>query len=111
VRTVWVSRFKLSHAPYSDKDVPTIKNLETVWDYFKIKTEPLLPPYSAHNTILVDDSLEKASLQPFNHIYVRQYDSKKRQSDLSVAVFPDAPNFSYDVTLLALIGILEELKK
>ncbi len=112
MRTVWVSHFELSHTPYSDKKVPTMKNLETVWNYFKIKTEPSLPPYSAHNTILVDDSVEKAALQPYNHIYVRQYDFEQRRSDLSVTVFPapSAPNVSHDATLLALIGMLEELK-
>ncbi|KAF8328971.1 hypothetical protein F5887DRAFT_1287930, partial [Amanita rubescens] len=75
-----------------NKDVPTMKNLETVWNYFKIKP---------------------------NHRYLRilrttrfwQYDSKKCRSDLAAAVFPpNAPNVLYDVTLLALIGILEELK-
>ena len=114
MRNIRVFRSRLSHTPYSDKDAPTVKNLQTIWDYFKIMAEPSLPPYYTHNTILVDDSFDKGALQPLNHIGVGEYDFSQHRSDLAASALsarlPQDPRVSYDVTLLALIGILEELK-
>lgn len=99
----------MSHR-YSDKKVQTIKDLDVVWDYFE--TQPSSRPYSVYDTILVDDSMHKAARQPFNHIGVSEYNLEKRRSDLATRLLSShlAASASYDTTLLALIGILDELK-
>ena len=87
--------------------------MNIVWNYFR--TQPLQQPFSAYDTVLVDDSKQKAALQPFNHICVKEYDLQMRRSDLATALvsgqIPETTaSVSYDMTLLALIGVLEELR-
>jgi hypothetical protein len=36
--------------------------------------------YSALSTLLVDDSLEKCVLQPYNHLFIPEYDGARRQN-------------------------------
>ncbi|KAI8062411.1 HAD-like domain-containing protein [Gongronella butleri] len=57
--------FGLSHADYRRK-VITLKDLERVWK--------ALPRFNYSNTILIDDSTQKAVLQPFNHLCIREFD-------------------------------------
>ncbi|KAL4071940.1 hypothetical protein V8B97DRAFT_1941792 [Scleroderma yunnanense] len=118
--------------------------------------------HSALTTLLLDDSPHKAALQPYNHVYIPEYDRPRRQRDLAslvvkmseqrvtekqkkeknkhkeseriaVSLTPDlyAPDLSisdgefvgmtltgapraveepFDVTLLTVIGILDEIK-
>ena len=62
----------------------TIKDLDVVWDYFK--PQPSLRPYSAYDTILVDDSMHKASRHIFNYISVSEDDLERCRSDLEMAL-------------------------
>ncbi|KAF8635089.1 hypothetical protein AX15_000532 [Amanita polypyramis BW_CC] len=110
---VWArDRMHLEEESYH-RNVQTIKDLNTIWKYFG--TQPSLQPFSVYDTVLVDDSMQKVALQPFNHICVKEYDLQMRRSDLATALISNhipepAASTSYDITLLALIGILEELK-
>lgn len=40
------------------------------------------PTHSVKTTLLVDDSTDKARLQPWNHIHVKEYGHAERRSDL-----------------------------
>ena len=104
------SAFDMSHSRCSDKKAQTIKDLDVVWDHFK--TQPSSRPYSVYDTLLVDDSVHKAARQPFNHIGVSEYNVERRRSDLATTLnLPmKSASASFDTTLLALIGILDELK-
>ncbi|KAF8624593.1 hypothetical protein AX17_007086 [Amanita inopinata Kibby_2008] len=115
---VWArDRMGLSLDSYGKK-VQTIKDLEKVWDY--LKSQPSLPQHSVFTTILIDDSAKKGVLQPYNLLRVKEYDHVMRKSDLSRTLralhlssrsTPTiATDFPYDMTLLALVGILEALK-
>lgn len=105
--------FDVTHSRYSDKKAQTVKDLDVVWDYFK--TQLPSRSYSVYDTILVDDSMHKAARQPFNHIGVSEYNLERRRSDMATTLLSPhssmkAISASYDTTLLALIGILDELK-
>ncbi|KAJ7593425.1 hypothetical protein C8J56DRAFT_886371 [Mycena floridula] len=67
----------------------TIKDLDRVWNAF--------PGHSTNTTILLDDSVLKAQLQPYSHICIPEYDKTLQ-------------NARDDNTLLVVIGILEGLK-
>lgn len=56
------------------KKSATIKDLSKMWKAF--------PSHSAKTTLLVDDSTDKARLQPWNHIHVKEYGHAERRSDL-----------------------------
>ena len=73
--------------------------------------------YSSLNTILLDDSALKAHLQPFNHLPIPEYDVVLRNNDLAALdeeqrVNPSEPRqFRFDPSLLAVIGVLDELSR
>lgn len=52
--------------------------------------------HSARTTLLVDDSVTKACMQPFNHLCVAEYEETMFEENAD------------DTTLLAVIGVLEE---
>ncbi|KAF8872944.1 hypothetical protein BD779DRAFT_1477284 [Infundibulicybe gibba] len=107
-----------------NKKTQTVKDLEKVWAH--LKTGGALP-HSQLSTILMDDSATKAALQPHKHLIVRGYDESLRRSDLRAyqvtarpagtlrtysGVFGSAPArpHGYDQTLIAVVGILEQIK-
>ena len=105
----------------------TVKNLERLWE--GLGTPPGGEPFSARDTILLDDSALKAHMQPYNHLIVPEYDAKMRRADLSAidrarkhassgveelvqagpSVDQGAHEPCVDQTLLAVVGILDEL--
>ena len=90
-----------------------MKDLRKTWRKF--------PQYSAKTTILLDDSVGKALLQPDNHICLVEYTAKERARD--VKLFRDnvaaiastteepGPEPPYDDFMLATVGILEEIRE
>lgn len=89
--------------------------------------------HSALTTLLLDDSPHKAMLQPYNHVCIPEYDSTRRKLDLdSLAAMAESQSQGYgeesevpsvtllgaaqvdtepfDATLLAVVGILDEIK-
>ncbi|PWN47707.1 HAD-like protein [Violaceomyces palustris] len=55
---------------------PSIKDLEIVWSALNLSTlgeTKQIGPWDQSNTLLLDDSLSKAALQPFNHIVVPEF--------------------------------------
>ncbi|KIY43935.1 hypothetical protein FISHEDRAFT_51880 [Fistulina hepatica ATCC 64428] len=118
----------LPPAEYHTK-TKTTKDLNIVWKQF--------PEYDERSTILVDDSLHKAEHQPFNHIYVAEYTAQRWHTDMAsmarerrqaeqtedepgaallskmlkdLSISSRKDKLPYDTTLLALIGILEQLR-
>ncbi|CAG8842009.1 257_t:CDS:1, partial [Racocetra persica] len=68
--------FGLSTRQYHTKTL-TVKNLEKIWE--KLNKLNGKPRWDQLNTILIDDSIKKAQLQPFNSIHLTDFD--KRQAD------------------------------
>lgn len=69
IDVVWDRRsLNLSETDYHRK-VQTVKDLRKVWDHYKGK-------FNATNTILLDDSIEKARLQPDNAIHLSTFDHR-----------------------------------
>ncbi|ORZ19877.1 HAD-like domain-containing protein [Absidia repens] len=64
-----VKTWSRSHFGLSSLDIqrktPTIKDLTRVWGKFK--------KYSAHNTVILDDSPSKSVLQPYNSIHLHTF--------------------------------------
>jgi hypothetical protein len=74
--------------------------------------------YSSLNTILLDDSVLKAHLQPYNHLLIPEYDAILRDKDMAALDEekklndPNDPRkFRFDRSLLAVIGVLDELSR
>ncbi|KAI9021657.1 HAD-like domain-containing protein [Phycomyces nitens] len=57
--------FNLTPAEYNKKTL-TIKDLEIIWRKFD--------KYNATNTIMLDDSTEKLTMQPHNHVHIKTFD-------------------------------------
>ncbi|KAH7868202.1 uncharacterized protein C8R40DRAFT_1062647 [Lentinula edodes] len=75
LKAVWArDTLDLDPIAYHKKSI-TIKDLNKLWKAFS--------SHSAKTTLLVDDSTQKARLQPWNHIFVKEYGHSERQSDLS----------------------------
>ena len=51
---------------------------------FVNEAQPQPQAHSAHTTLLLDDSLLKAHLQPWNHLCIREYDAGRRSADLAL---------------------------
>jgi hypothetical protein len=106
-----------------DAKTPTTKDLQRIW-------RSAFPPLRAHSfrsTILLDDSVKKAKRQPDNHICVIDYTAAVKANDAKYFraargtegqgssgsnVVPDLSNEArqVDSTLLAIVGILDELR-
>ncbi|OBZ85195.1 hypothetical protein A0J61_06757 [Choanephora cucurbitarum] len=67
--------FGLSKEDYYRKCL-TIKDLDKVWEYFDGQ-------YDATNTILIDDSPEKAQLQPYNCLHPNEFDHTSKHFTLN----------------------------
>jgi NLI interacting factor-like phosphatase len=98
--------------------VQTVKDLNILW---RDLPEQVLDKehYSALNTVLLDDSALKARLQPHNHLPLPEYDAALRKNDLATIEeihkhkrTPGEPRqFRFDPSLLAVIGVLDELSR
>ncbi|KIL60524.1 hypothetical protein M378DRAFT_14082 [Amanita muscaria Koide BX008] len=108
---IWArDRMKLDESSYNQK-VQTIKDLDQVWQHSK--TTSSLPQHSVYSTVLFDDSMKKAVLQPYNHIALKEYDNEMRRKDFSLTSSSSHPLTvldKHDTSLLALVGILEDLR-
>ena len=111
----------------------TVKDLERCWSGLSDS----LPSHSAKTTLLVDDSAQKAHLQPYNHLCVPEYTKNLRNQDmaqskkervarvaeqvqsikLSSRPFTITKKYGckahsgFDTTLIAVIGVLDEIKE
>ncbi|KAL1726944.1 hypothetical protein EV714DRAFT_218366 [Schizophyllum commune] len=80
---VWTRKdLGLSEKEYFKK-TPTTKDLAKIWK--------VIPEHSGRSTVLVDDSVLKAHLQPFNHLCLPEYTLKARAADLAVVTEPATP--------------------
>jgi len=109
LKAIWArDTFGLTAAEYAAK-TQTVKNLDIVWS----RLTPPLPPqpeYSSLNTILLDDSVVKAHLQPHNHIVIREYDGENVKA--GIKYFREGPSDdTLDYMLIAVIGVLDEVTK
>ncbi|KAJ3930709.1 MAG: hypothetical protein NXY57DRAFT_897582 [Lentinula lateritia] len=132
LKAVWArDTLDLDPIAYHKKSI-TIKDLNKLWKAF--------PSHSAKTTLLVDDSTQKARLQPWNHIFIKEYGHAERQSDIShlwgsshpdkkkqdvsdlfdnltlspsmskTSLAPPPSSDAFDSILLAVIGILDAVK-
>lgn len=70
------------------KKVQTIKDLEKPWSFLA----SVGSAHSAKTTLLLDDSVKKAVLQPYNHVCIREYTQVLRNIDnQALALEPPAP--------------------
>jgi len=118
LKHVWArDTLGLSKQDFSRK-VQTVKDLNILWRDLPeqvLETER----YSALNTVLLDDSALKAHLQPYNHLPLPEYDAALRKNDLAAIEeihrhkrAPREPQqFRFDPSLLAVIGVLDELSR
>lgn len=80
-------------------------------------------PWGPHNTLLLDDSPEKARLQPFNHLLVPEFDGKRARvaeeyraqlagehDVVAGQVGDDEPPEGVDTVLLQAVGVLEHAR-
>ncbi|KAI5897607.1 uncharacterized protein SCHCODRAFT_02609778 [Schizophyllum commune H4-8] len=80
---VWTRKdLGLSEKEYFKK-TPTTKDLAKIWK--------VIPEHSGKSTVLVDDSILKAHLQPFNHLCLPEYTLKARATDLALVAEPAPP--------------------
>ncbi|KAF9517703.1 hypothetical protein BS47DRAFT_475547 [Hydnum rufescens UP504] len=114
LKHVWArDTLGLSQRDFSRK-VQTVKDLNILW---RDLPEQVLEKerYSALNTVLLDDSALKAHLQPYNHLPLPEYDAALRKNDLAAIeeIDKSAPGeprqFRFDPSLLAVVGVLDEL--
>lgn len=123
----------------SDNKVDTVKNLDKPWDAlpFPPSTHSSGAPdadaeqqhhHSPLTTLLLDDSPNKARLQPWNHLCINEYTGAMRGRDEALwkkthppsstssttdgVTASTAPSSSetYDETLLAVIGVLSHMR-
>ncbi|KAG6840127.1 hypothetical protein C0991_008685 [Blastosporella zonata] len=109
---VWArDKMGLSHEAYNTKS-RTLKNMNAVWRYVQ---KHGYYPHSQYTTLLMDDSYDKARLQPYNHVVVPEYTLDLRERDVSVLRDLESGRGKlggrYDDTLLCAVGILEAVKK
>ncbi|MCJ1329747.1 hypothetical protein MMC10_006427 [Thelotrema lepadinum] len=100
--TIW-GRDKLNLKPHEYyENVQVYKRLENIWDDGNLQMSH--PHYasggrwSQANTILIDDSVDKAAAQPFNHIEVPEFDRKEIKREKG------------DRVLVGVIGYLERAR-
>ena len=109
LRACWTrAMLRLNEAAYLGK-VQTTKNLETVW-WSSEET------YSARSTVLLDDTVKKARLQPWNLLQIPEFSCEEPEApgNDDEEVDPERVQKNNDArsdqTLLAVIGVLEELR-
>ncbi|KAF8515564.1 hypothetical protein JB92DRAFT_2788887 [Gautieria morchelliformis] len=96
------------------RKVQTVKDLEKCWSNLTDTS----PSHTAETTLLIDDSARKAHLQPYSHIPVPEYTQNLRNRDLSTKLHnarlskkADQTYHLFDPTLIALVGVLDEIKE
>lgn len=78
LRLVWArDSFGLSKHDYSRK-VLTVKDLSLVWANAELQER--YGPFDQRNTLVVDDSVDKCRMQPFNHIHVTDFDAERKRA-------------------------------
>jgi len=106
LRSSLIARWGAEHMMYTRKPFEgkchKPKDLALVWTAFAHNS------YDVANTILLDDSPEKAIYQPLNHLSIPKYDATRRQLD-QVALFNPNSGVKVDESLLAIVGILDSL--
>ncbi|KAG6906183.1 hypothetical protein DXG01_015364 [Tephrocybe rancida] len=90
---------------FADQDSRTFKDLGVIW-----KELGRHHPHSLCTTLLMDDSYDKARLQPYNHIVVPEYDMVTRKRDVTVLERTQKEGETYDDLLVCVIGILDKVK-
>lgn len=83
---VWArDKLRLSPAQYNDK-VQVYKQLSWIWDNAEMQrsSTTLDDFWSQANTVLIDDSVEKAASEPFNLIRVEDFEGTKEQMTTDV---------------------------
>lgn len=71
----------------------------------------LYPNHSTRTTVLLDDSVDKAQLQSDNHICVSKYTADSHSNHLKALKRDDPNSMDLDEMLIAVVGILEELRE
>ncbi|WRT65454.1 uncharacterized protein IL334_002397 [Kwoniella shivajii] len=109
---VWArDKMGLGASDYSRK-VQTTKDLRKVLDHVQYLTPPR--DFDERTIVLLDDSPLKAIYQPFNQIVIPEYGKEEYSDSKSVAGLVDAGVGSeqdgMDRTLLAVIGVLDDLR-
>lgn len=99
----------------TDSSVDAMANLTANVSLSKVSTgEREDKVYGQHNTLLLDDSPEKARLQPFNHILLPEFDASRAKAvqDWRAArrANPGAALGRIDNVLLQLVGVLEHAR-
>ncbi|KIJ52375.1 hypothetical protein M422DRAFT_25994 [Sphaerobolus stellatus SS14] len=108
----------LATEDYSRK-VQTIKNLELPWSQLAaLPSHDASATHTAETTLLLDDSTAKAQLQPYNHLCIPEYTKNQRNLDLKYleiekgdAIPHERSPKGYDPTLIAVMGVLDEIKR
>lgn len=112
---------------HADQKTETIKDLDSIWKHLNEEEEKSSSaPYSALNTLLLDDSYTKTSCQPFNHLPIPDFgqslafDSarayraalafKKDGDNMSAELSEELGTYVVDRSLLGVIGILERAR-
>nr|POF17724.1 putative fcp1 likey domain-containing protein [Quercus suber] len=82
---VW-ARDMLRLGPHYNTKVQVYKTLAWVWDAPAIQATATRPSlaWAQHNTVLIDDSLEKAASEPFNLIEVDEFERRAEQMQSDV---------------------------
>ncbi|KAK8861347.1 hypothetical protein IAR55_002166 [Kwoniella newhampshirensis] len=116
---VWArDKMGLNSADYSRK-VQTTKDLNKVIEHLQdpsITAAPFLRELDERTAVLLDDSPLKAVMQPWNQIVIPEYDKQEHKDSTQAANSvttedtDDLGMSGMDRTLLAVIGILDELK-
>ncbi|OCF45029.1 hypothetical protein I317_01080 [Kwoniella heveanensis CBS 569] len=118
---VWArDKMGLAASDYTRK-VQTTKDLRKVLDHlqsFRSSASDSVPHFDEKTIMLLDDSPLKAVHQPFNQLVIPEFghkehiDSKKAVMALESAANGDiSASGSLDQTLLAVVGVLDELRE
>ena len=100
------------YAPTIDNKTLTVKDLRRPWKFL-----PKPYDHSGGTTLLLDDSVDKAQFQPYNHICLTGYTAARRQLDVQTRrrllrnFSGDPTDPSYDSMLLAIVGVIEAARK
>ncbi|KAK6906945.1 hypothetical protein I203_100934 [Kwoniella mangroviensis CBS 8507] len=110
---VWArDKMGLTDNDYSRK-VQTTKDLRKVLDHLRHLSSDTNQPlwdFDEKRIVLLDDSPLKAIYQPFNQLVIPEFGKDEYQNSKLAAFSPGLQEGSLDQTLLAVIGILDELR-
>ncbi|WWD08636.1 hypothetical protein V865_006749 [Kwoniella europaea PYCC6329] len=110
---VWArDKMGLTNNDYSRK-VQTTKDIRKVLDHLRHLSSDNNQPswdFDEKRIVLLDDSPLKAIYQPFNQLVIPEFGKDEYQNSKLAASSPGLQEGSLDQTLLAVIGILDELR-